>query len=417
VEDYDEAPNPEPFVRPQTYIRYKDMTDEEVLQCISYDLDPEDEKFLRQLNAAKKILSENKFELIMDRCEKEAFRMQGKIPPIPAVEKVLPELKPNIIQVVYNYWMKKRERNSGTPLIADLIEPPDPEDPNPYKPFRRRTEEFKQSNRRTRKNDLPSLMRMKQLRHEMEKSRTLLEMIKKREKMKKDKIEVMNEIFELQIIQIRELEQQEGPFIPTPKRKIKHIPSSPIGGTYERTPPQSEMLNMIKKSTPKKLRIEKKMDPYEFEEKDGSESEDEDASAYSSEYSPSEDSPPTSPKPTLSKLDMTEEEVAKARLSGDKPPENGFISHIPKTPPFRGRARMGRGGRIIFDRTLNRTNGIVQWWESDQESNERLNSLVDLHRSGFHPLMCGRTDADKLLKKLLQQQQGEQLQQKKRKRE
>jgi hypothetical protein len=39
--------------------------------------------------------------------------------------------------------------------------------------------------------------------------------------------------------------------------------------------------------------------------------------------------------------------------------------------PFRGRIRVGRGGRVIVDRSSNRINGIAHWWESDQESNER----------------------------------------------
>jgi hypothetical protein len=56
-------------------INIQDLTSEEYNQKVVYDLEPDDEKFLRQLNATKKILSDSKFELIIDRCEKEAARM------------------------------------------------------------------------------------------------------------------------------------------------------------------------------------------------------------------------------------------------------------------------------------------------------------------------------------------------------
>jgi len=230
-------------------------------------------------------------------------------------------------------------------------------------------------------------MKMKQLRHEMERSRTLLEMIKKREKMKKDKIEVMLQIFELQCIQIADLEHD---IPPSPEPIIQ--PRIPIQLILEEEP------EFIKVPTPKKNRIKRKADVFDFDDKE-SESEDITPSVSSSEYSPSEDSPQVSPTP--GKPLSLEEELA-SKSNTEKLVGNGFISHIPKIPPFRGRARLGRGGRVIFDRPPNhKTNGIVSWWESDQESNERLNSLTDLQRSGFHPLISGRTDAEKLLKKLL----------------
>jgi len=221
VPGYDDAPNPKPFVRPQAYIRYN-TTQDEYSQKIIYDLDSDDEKKIQQLNDDKDILSDNLFELVVDRCEKETSRIGGNIPVLSSIEKMLPEVSRNVIEEVFNYWLQKRQENNGHPLITDFIEPPDPEDPNPYKPFRRRTEEFKQTNRRVRKNDVTALVKMKQLRQEMEKSRTLLEMIKKREKMKKDKLEIIQQIFELQCTELREIELG-GPLpITHIKKKIKN---------------------------------------------------------------------------------------------------------------------------------------------------------------------------------------------------
>jgi hypothetical protein len=42
-------------------------------------------------------------------------------------------------------------------------------------------------------------MKMKQVRHEMERARTLLEMIKKREKLKRDRLQLLIDTFDLQV--------------------------------------------------------------------------------------------------------------------------------------------------------------------------------------------------------------------------
>lgn len=47
---------------------------------------------------------------------------------------------------------------------------------------------------------------------------------------------------------------------------------------------------------------------------------------------------------------------------------------MPGMPPFRGRARIGRGGRLIFDRRPVKPlddNGGVICWESDNDYNPR----------------------------------------------
>jgi len=70
-------------------------------------------------------------------------------------------------------------------------------------------------------------------------------------------------------------------------------------------------------------------------------------------------------------------------------------------PPFRGRCRIGRGGRVIFDRRPPvKTNGIVPFFEGDDEYNPRIHSLVDYFQSGFHPSSIPQIDPEKLLKRL-----------------
>lgn len=417
VPGYDEEVPTKPFVRPQAYIRYKELSHEEWLQKVEYDLDPEDAKFIRQTNANKKMLSDNKFEKVLDRCEKEAARIGHKIPPVASIEAlVTPEIPTEVVQVVYQYWIKKRERNNNQPLITDLIEPPDPEDPNPYKPFRRRTEEFKQTQRGRRKNDLPALLKMRQLRHEMERARTLLEQIKKREKLKKDRMEVIAEIFELQCEQVHNLEFDDS---------VDLLPPAPITtARQKKLKERAENAAAIRPPSPKRMTTDFKPELLEYEEKEEMGEQlpyDDEKHGESSDYSPSEgEEESQTPRPHLKRPLSESAEIPHKGRNQQRANMDDQTGELPvvKPPPFRGRVRFGRGGRVIIDRTsVNRTNGIVPFWESDQESYERLNSLADLHKSGFHPLMCGRTDAEKLLKKLLQIQQSKQSQPKRRRHE
>jgi hypothetical protein len=53
-----------------------------------------------------------------------------------------------------------------------------------------------------RKNDMAALTKMRSLRQEMERSRTLLEMLKKREKLKKDQLTIVAQVFEQLLVEL-----------------------------------------------------------------------------------------------------------------------------------------------------------------------------------------------------------------------
>jgi len=103
--------------------------------------------------------------------------------------------------------------------------PPEPDNTSPFKTFRKRSEEFKQAQKRGRKNDPIALVKMKQLRQEMEKARTLLEMIKRREKIKRELFEVVVQTFDTQCTQIKLIEEKEKEKTPPKKRKKKPSPT------------------------------------------------------------------------------------------------------------------------------------------------------------------------------------------------
>ena len=65
---------------------------------------------------------------------------------------------------------------------------------NPYIGFRRRTE--KMQTRKNRKNDEDSYIRMLKLRRDLNRSVMLLEMVKRREKMKKERLALTADLFE-----------------------------------------------------------------------------------------------------------------------------------------------------------------------------------------------------------------------------
>ena len=67
---------------------------------------------------------------------------------------------------------------------------------NPYIGFRRRTE--KMQTRKNRKNDEDSYIRMLKLRRDLNRSVMLLEMVKRREKMKKERLALTADLFEKQ---------------------------------------------------------------------------------------------------------------------------------------------------------------------------------------------------------------------------
>jgi hypothetical protein len=101
-----------------------------------------------------------------------------------------------VIEMIYGHWIQRREEER-MPLIYRYLRPPDPEDRSPFRAFRVRVEE--KLKKKSTRNDNNTLIKMRQLRQEMERARTLLEMLKKRERMKKEMVEYMEYQYNLEI--------------------------------------------------------------------------------------------------------------------------------------------------------------------------------------------------------------------------
>jgi enhancer of polycomb-like protein len=210
-----------------------------------YDLDEEDVKFIDEnLRGQKKFEIDNStFEDMIDRLEKNSGHsvVSGK------EAKYLLKEDDDLILAVYDYWVDKRLRlkqpllpvvksdkrditNSGVQVAIPMMIPvsssvsglatpipgtpgipgqvvlsggsgsvvgsgtPNVTNTNPYIAFRRRTE--KMQTRKNRKNDESSYEKMLKLRRDLSRAIILLEMVKRREKTKKENLTLTAEIFE-----------------------------------------------------------------------------------------------------------------------------------------------------------------------------------------------------------------------------
>ncbi|XP_077483585.1 enhancer of Polycomb [Amblyomma americanum] len=155
-----------------------------------YDMDSEDEKWLTQ-QAKKMEINHLQFEEMMDRLEKGSGQQVVTL----HEAKTLLKEDDDLIIAVYDYWLNKRLRTQ-CPLVPQVkSEKRDgSNNSNPYVAFRRRTE--KMQTRKNRKNDEASYEKMLKLRRDLSRAVTLLEMVKRREKTKREHLHLTIEVFE-----------------------------------------------------------------------------------------------------------------------------------------------------------------------------------------------------------------------------
>ncbi|XP_039550740.1 enhancer of polycomb homolog 1b isoform X3 [Pimephales promelas] len=156
-----------------------------------YDLDSEDEAFVNKLKK-KMDVGALQFEEMIDRLEKGS----GQQPVSLQEAKLLLKEDDELIKEVYEYWSRKRKAcQSGSFIPIVKQEKRDGSSTSdPYVAFRRRTE--KMQTRKNRKNDEASYEKMLKLRRDLSRAVTILEMIKRREKSKRELLHLTLEIVE-----------------------------------------------------------------------------------------------------------------------------------------------------------------------------------------------------------------------------
>ncbi|KAL7235559.1 hypothetical protein ACSBR1_018950 [Camellia fascicularis] len=203
------------FTQPTSYLRARGAR-AELGDFVEYDLDNEDEDWLQEFNKEKKLLTTEKFEMILFKLEvldHKARERAGVITatlgsPIPvllqfdaAAEALLPlSVKYGVLQSIYNYWKEKREQWQK-PILRRLQPPPPVNDTNPYNVFRPREKAHRLHTRRMqrRENNVQSFEKLRQVRRNLDQAKTLVEALIKREEKKREVIESEVSLQRLQI--------------------------------------------------------------------------------------------------------------------------------------------------------------------------------------------------------------------------
>ena len=181
------------FKQPRQYIHVQPFNAEGDIP--DYDMDEADFKFFNEeLKERKKFeVSMITFEDMIDRLEKNS----GQTVVTLKEAKMLLKEDDDLILAVFDYWLNKRLDTQQCLIPTVKTEVRDGQtgsNVNPYIAFRRRTE--KMQTRKNRKNDEESYIKMLKLRRDLNRAVMLLEMVKKREKLKKENLNLTTDIFD-----------------------------------------------------------------------------------------------------------------------------------------------------------------------------------------------------------------------------
>jgi len=334
VDDYEGVYGSGAFQQPSTYIRIRASSDLDLFRKIEYDLDDDDFDWLEKYNNGVTLpsnrLSEDQMESLIDRFEKKTGTSSKLIAFKDAnIGGILDQHSDNpclqvseqVRHLVYQYWAKKRER-LGTPLLEKFKPPPKYNDPSPYVAFRPYEKQTSRSNKKSKRTDKQALIKLRKLRQELERGRMLLELCKSRERLKKEYLQNMIRIFEQHCIDAH----IRGIDLYSARSQKRHRTSSHRGA----------------------------------------------ASSSAHDYSSASESDGSGDDSSGDESDSThDDEIVESLLSRIGHPSNTNKSLISEwsapvmrpdacgqrvymvrgaSAPFRGRARLGRGGRILIDR-------------------------------------------------------------------
>ena len=177
------------FKQPRQYIHVQPFSSNHDLP--DYDMDYEDIKFFEEeLRDRRKMdVTQICFEDMIDRLEKNSTTNAVTI----KEAKLILKEDDDLILLVYDYWLNKRlSHQQGLVPVVRTVNTSQVH--NPYICFRRRTE--KMQTRKNRKNEEASYESMLKLRRDLTKAVTLLQLVKRREKTKKEKLNLTLDIFD-----------------------------------------------------------------------------------------------------------------------------------------------------------------------------------------------------------------------------
>ncbi|RMZ81586.1 hypothetical protein DV737_g2515, partial [Chaetothyriales sp. CBS 132003] len=203
-----DALHPKGFQQPATYIRSSATVED--CAGIPYCMDEEDELALKVINKhvanGQQPVSEDQFEEVMNFFEetsatRQPFAAVDSTPvlPLEELEEQIDDGHPGFLRplckLIYEHWSARRSRNGHRSLSPHLKfeTGQESDDSDPYVCFRRR--ELRQI-RKTRNRDAQSAEKLRKLRLELETARNILLLVKRRELMRKEVIEIDRQVFE-----------------------------------------------------------------------------------------------------------------------------------------------------------------------------------------------------------------------------
>ncbi|XP_015112813.1 enhancer of polycomb homolog 1 [Diachasma alloeum] len=187
VEAYDKI-YPADYKLPRQLIHMQPFAMEQDIP--DYDMDSEDEKWVG-VQSRKMDLTPLQFEEMMDRLEKSSGQ---NVVTLNEAKALLKE-DDDLIIAVFDYWLNKRLKTQHPLLLTVKTDHRlGSAANNPYLAFRRITE--KMQTRKNRKNDETSYEKMLKLRRDLSRAVTLLELVKRREKTKREHLHLTIEVYE-----------------------------------------------------------------------------------------------------------------------------------------------------------------------------------------------------------------------------
>jgi enhancer of polycomb-like protein len=161
-----------------------------------YDMDSEDEEWFQKNAKVYPDLTNLKFERLMDKFEQQQLGRSKalELPEAKLIAGAKTAEEENLVTEIYDYWVEKRLKTQ-IPLRPTVRQEKreGASSKSPYIAFRKRTE--KMQTRKNRKNDEASYEKMLKLKRDLNRAVNLLDLVKKRERMKRDHLNITVDIF------------------------------------------------------------------------------------------------------------------------------------------------------------------------------------------------------------------------------